>query len=153
MILQIKKVLHNCSRMFTSIIWQKLVSRTIFFLSKFLFPNAKLHIYKLYIVIYIYIYYIFIFVFKYIYIYVCVCVWVGGCDTYVIYIYIYIYHIYTDISSKDKFHREKWNKCKAFETRKCSQKAILILSSGPTLQTEVKVMVIDKFYWVLPWFE
>ena len=37
----------------------------------------------------------------------CVCGWVGGCDTYVIYIYIYIYHIYTDISSKDKFHREK----------------------------------------------
>ena len=35
----------------------------------------------------------------------CVCGWVGGCDTYVI--YIYIYHIYTDISSKDKFHREK----------------------------------------------
>ena len=93
MILQIKKVLHNCSRMFTSIIWQKLVSRTIFFLSKFLFPNAKLHIYKLYIVIYKYIYYIFIFVFKYIYIYVCVCVWVGGCDTYVIYIYIYITYI------------------------------------------------------------
>ena len=39
----------------------------------------------------------------------CVCGCVGGCDTYVIYIYIYIYiyHIYTDISSKDKFHREK----------------------------------------------